>query len=67
MEAFKIIKGLVILLLLIGLSINALTEIQKFLGKKTMVSIYNEPQQAVSSSMWLRKDEKIGSPGDLFT
>ena len=48
MEAFKIIKGLVILLLLIGLSINALTEIQKFFGKKTMVSIYNEPQDTLT-------------------
>ena len=48
MEALKIIKGLVLLFLLIGLSISSLIEIKKFFGKKTMVTIYNEPQDKLS-------------------
>ena len=47
MELLKILKGLMIIIVSVGLIINSITEIEKFLGDKTMVSIYNEPKNGM--------------------
>ena len=47
MELLKALKGLIIIIVSLGLIINSITEIEKFLGDKTMISIYNEPKNSL--------------------
>ena len=47
MKALKIAKALILVCVLIGLSYYSYIEIEKFIEKKTTISIYNQPNETL--------------------
>ena len=66
MEAIKVVKGLALVFVLIGLTVNSIKEIKKFYEDKTMVSIYKK----IADKLDLPLITICGNPplkGEFFT